>query len=166
MQPELLRFPGLWRTRMLIGAGLFAAGLTAALVWEFGNAHDGNRVHEFGLLAVLAVWLSACWPREIVCGPAGVEQYRLFGLGKVRVPWSEVLGIEQGRELLGAGAKVGLATGTIAVIGASATIRHSPRHPDPERFLRECRMRMEEWEARHRAAGRSGAPAAAGEEKR
>jgi hypothetical protein len=156
LQPELLRFPGLWRTRILIGAGLFAAVLISLLVVQFGAPKAVQR--ELAALALFALALLAVWPREIVCGPGGVEQRRIFWLGKCRIPWDGVLALEEKREFGGVGARLGLATGVIAVVGGRATIRHTPRHPDPERFLRECRMRMEEWELRHAAAGRQPAP--------
>jgi len=158
LQPELLRFPGLWRTRILIGAGLFAFALVAVLVWEFGA--PGERVRDWAVLAVAAVCLLTCWPAEIVCGPFWVEQRRWLGLRKVRVPWDEVLGIEEREEIGGFGRSLGLATRLIVVTGSRGVIRHTPRHPDPERFVRECRMRMEEWEAKRSAGRRTTGPAA------
>lgn len=151
LRPELLRFPGLWRTRILIGAGLFAAILSAAPVGKFGGPGMDARSRELALLAVLSLWLLACWPREIVCGPAGVEQRRRYGLGKTVIRWDEVLGIEEKDEFGGLGRSLRLATRVIAVTGTNGVIRHTPRHPDPDRFLRECHMRMEEWKARQRS---------------
>lgn len=152
LQPELLRFPGLWRTRILIGAGLFVAAVSAVLVWEFGGPPMDARGRELVLLAILALWLLACWPGEIVCGPAGVELRRWFGLRKTRIRWDQVLGVEETEEFGGLGRSLGLATRVIAVTGTNGVIRHTPRHPDPDRFLRECRMRMEEWNARQGGA--------------
>ncbi len=166
LQPELLRFPGLWRTRILIGAVLFITILIAVLVWEFGGPRMDQRWRELGVLALLALWLLACWPAEIVCGPAGVEQRRWFGLRKARVGWNEVLGIEEREEFGGLGRRLGVAVRVIAVVGADAVVRHTPRHPDPERFLRECRMRMEEWKARRGKALDRHASSAAQEERR
>lgn len=148
-QPELLRFPGQWHTRILIGAGLFIAILAAVFVWQFSGPRTDTRGRELALLALLALWLLACWPGEIVCGPAGVEQRRWFWLVKAKIRWDEVLGIEEKEEFAGLGRRLGLAARVIAVRGARGTVRHTPRHPDPDRFLRECRMRMEEWSARH-----------------
>ncbi len=164
LRPELLRFPGLWRTRILIGAGLFVAVLTTALVWEFGGPRMGARGRDLCVLALFALWLLACWPGEIVCGPAGVEQRRWFGLGKTMIRWDAVLGIEERQEFGGLGRRLGLAVRVIAVTGAGRVVLHTPRHPDPERFLRECRMRMEEWHARQGGASVSTGPAAAREE--
>lgn len=166
LQPELLRFPGLWRTRILIGAALFITILIAVLVWEFGGPRMDERWSELGVLALLALWLLACWPGEIVCGPAGVEQRRWFRLWKTRVRWSEVLGIEEREEFGGLGRRLGLAGRVIAVAGTHGEVRHTPRHPDPERFLRECRMRMEEWKARRGEALDRRARSAAQEERR
>lgn len=148
LRPELLRFPGLWRTRILIGAGLFLAIFSALLVWEFGGPGTVARWRELALLAILALWLLACWPGEIVCGPAGVEQRRWLGMGKTVIRWDEVLGIEERGEFAGLSRRLGLAARVIAVTGTNGVVRHTPRHPDPDRFLRECRMRMEEWNAR------------------
>ncbi len=159
LQPELLRFPGLWRTRGLIGAALFLTAVIAALVWEFGDPRLNGRARELGQLALLALWLLGCWPGEIVCGPAGVEQRRWFGLWKTRIRWGEVLGIEEKEEFGGLGRRLGVAVRVIAVVGKDAVVRHTPRHPDPERFLRECRMRMEEWKARQTGTLPSSGPA-------
>lgn len=153
LQPELLRFPGLWRTRILIGAGLLAVAVTALLVFEFGDPRPDVRLRELGALASAVLFLAACWPREIVCGPAGVEQFRLFGLGRKRIRWGDVSAIEERQEWRGLGAGLGFSVRLIAVVGGQSAIRHTPRHPDPERFLRECRMRMEQWQARHTTPG-------------
>jgi len=160
LQPELLRFPGLWRTRILIGAGLLAVAVTAALVFEFGDPRPDVRLRELGALASAALFLAACWPREITCGPAGVEQFRLFGMGRKRIRWGGVSTIEERQEWRGLGARLGFSVRLIAVVGTQSAIRHTPRHPDPERFLRECRMRMEEWQARHTTPGAIHSPAA------
>lgn len=122
--------------------------LTAVLVWEFGGPRLDVRGRELALVALFALWLLACWPGEIVCGPAGVEQSRWFGLVRIKIRWNEVLGIEEREEFGGLGRRLGLSARVIAVTGASGIVRHTPRHPDPDRFLRECRMRMEEWNAR------------------
>lgn len=165
LQPELLRFPGLWRVRILIGAGLFAAALAAALVFEFGDPRPEARLRELGALGGTCLFLLACWPREIVCGPAGLEQCRIFGLGKQRLRWGDVLTIEEKQEFRGFGAWFGLSVRLIAVIGPELVIRHTPRHPDPARFLRECRMRREEWQARHGAAGPARSTAILGKDR-
>ncbi len=166
LRPELLRFPGLWRTRILIGAGLFLAAFSAVLVWEFGGPRVDARWRELGVLAIFALWLLACWPGEIVCSPAGVEQRRWFGLVRKTVRWDQVLGIEETEEFAGLGRRLGLAARVIAVTGTDGAVRHTPRHPDPDRFLRECRMRMEEWNARQGGASVSSRPFRAGEENR
>jgi hypothetical protein len=144
MNPELLRFPGLWRTRILIGAALLVNALTALLCWWFESPSPRSREAELGLLAALSLWMIACWRREILCGPAGVEQRQWLGLRRVRIPWNEVLAVEPYEEFGGAGRRLGIESSALRVVSSRHEIRHTPRHPDPDRFLRECRMRMEE----------------------
>lgn len=146
--PELLRFPGLWRPRILVLAGLLINSLAALLCWWFETGAPRPREAELGLLAAISLWMLACWPREIVCGPAGVEQRKRFWLGITRIGWGEVRALEPGEEFFGIGKRFGLETSVVCVVSGRAEIRHTPRHPDRERFLRECRMRMEEWAAK------------------
>lgn len=163
-QPELLRFPGLWLTRILIGSGLFLILLTAVLSEWFDSPAAPASMPERVVLLATALWLLACWPREIVCGPVGVEQRRLFGLGKTFIRWNEVQSILTRSEFAGLGRWLGLASEVTVVSGPASSIRHTPRHPDRSRFLSECRMRMGEWRLR-RSVGSSGLPSAAKEEK-
>lgn len=144
LYPELVHFPGRWRTRLLIGAGLLVNALTALLSWWFESPAPRPREAELGLLAALSLWMIACWPREILCGPAGVEQRQWLGLRRVRIPWDEVLAIEPYEEFGGAVRRLGIECSALRVFSSRHEIRHTPRHPDPDRFLRECRMRVEE----------------------
>lgn len=149
MNPELLRFPGLWRTRILIGAALLVNVLTALLCWWFETGVRRPWEAELVLLAGLSAWQLACWPREIICGPAGVEQRQWLGLRKVRIGWGDIRALEPCEEFGGAGKRFGLEAAAIRVVAEDREIRHSPRHPDPARFLAECRLRMEEWASKH-----------------
>lgn len=161
VNPELLRFPGLWRTRILVSAGLLVNALTGLLCWWFETGVRRPWEWELALLALISVGMLACWPREIVCGPAGVEQRQWLGLRKVRIGWGEVTALEPYEECGGAGKRLGLAVSGIRVASERRRIRHTPRHPDPDRFLRECRMRIEEWSARQgrrQQPGRSARP--------
>ncbi|MGC8884443.1 MAG: hypothetical protein ACP5UT_16550 [Bryobacteraceae bacterium] len=144
LDPELLHFPGRWRTRILIGAGLLVNALTALLCWWFESPAPRPLEAELGLLAALSLWMAACWPREILCGPAGVGQRQWLGLRRVRIPWDEVLAVEPYEEFGGAGKRFGIECSALRVVSNRHEIRHTPRHPDPDRFLRECRMRMKE----------------------
>lgn len=164
-QPELLRFPGLWLTRILIGAGLFVIVLTAILSEWFDSPGAPASTLERAILFATALWLLACWPREIVCGPSGVEQRRLFGLGRLRIRWDEVQAISQRQEFGGLARLFGLAGGLVEVRARGRAVRHTPRHPDPERFLQECRMRIGEWQGRRGSGLPSPEPAAARMEK-
>lgn len=159
-QPELLRFPGLWLTRILIGVGLFFVVLTAILSEWFDSPGAPASAFERPALFAAALWLLACWPREIVCGPTGIEQRRLFGLGKTFIRWNEVQAILTRNEFAGIGRWLGLASEVVVISSPVSRIRHTPRHPDRARFLSECRMRMEESKFR-RPAGASGAEPAA-----
>jgi len=162
LQPELVRFPGLWRTRILAGAGLFFAALTAVLGWWFASPTAPSSWKENTVLLGLALWLAACWPREIVCGPVAAEQRQWLGLRKVRIRWDEDPALERKQEFLGLGRWLGLAASVIELSSPAGVIRHTPRHADAERFVQECRRRMEESQQRRAAAGRAtgAAPAA------
>ncbi len=165
-RPELLRFPGLWLTRILIGAALFVLLLTVLLSVWFDPPGAPAPLAERATLAALALWLLACWPREIVCGPVGLEQCRLFGLGKTRILWSEVQSVSVKREFLGIGRWFGLPSQVIVVSSPVSRTRHTPRHPDRARFLLECQKRMQEWKSRKTAGPAAAEPAAAQEEPR
>lgn len=162
MNPELLRFPGLWRTRILIGAALLVNALAALLCWWFETGARRPWEAELALLAALSLWQLACWPHEIICGPSGVEQRQWLGLRKVRIGWGEIRALEPCEEFGGAGKRFGLAVASIRVLAEGRQIRHSPRHPDPDRFLAECRLRMEEWASRRDRAGQPARPSSSG----
>ncbi len=165
-QPELLRFPGLWLTRILIGTGLFVVAVTAILAaWFDPHGARASATEPVALLAA-ALWLLACWPREIVCGPAGIEQRRLFGSGKTFIRWSEVRSINRKSEFLGIARLLGLDPEVVVVSSPVSSIRHTPRHPDRPRFLLECRQRLQEWKARPAAGPAAAQPATAQEEPR
>lgn len=166
LNPELLRFPGLWRTRILISAGLLVNALTGLLCWWFETGARRPWELELALLAALSLWMLACWPREITCGPGGVAQRKWLGLRTARIGWGEVQAIEPLEEFGGAGKRLGLAVSVIRVASARCEIRHTPRHPDAERFLRECRMRMEERASRQARAKQAVPPGRPGEEER
>ncbi len=163
MNPELLRFPGLWRPRILMGAALLVNALTALLCWWFETGARRPWEAELALLAALSLGILACWPREITCGPAGVEQRQWLGLRKVRIGWGEIRALETREEFGGAGRGLGLTVAAIDVVAEGRRIRHSPRHPDRERFLAECRLRMQEWASKQ---ARTRQPAGAAESGR
>ncbi len=166
LQPERVHFPGCWRTRILIGAGLFLLLLTGLLAWWFEDPGMRGQPEDWAMLLLAALWLLACWPREIVCGPAAVEQRQWLGLRKVRIRWDEEPRIEQTQEFGGVGRLLGLAASAVAVAGPEGVIRHTPRHADAERFLQECRRRTEECRLRRAAAARPQEPVRAQEEKK
>lgn len=145
LNPELLRFPGLWRTRILIGAGLLVNGLAGVLCWWFETGHQRPWEAELAVLAALSLWMLACWPREIICGPAGIRQRQWLGLRRLHLAWEDVLALEEYRELGGIGHWLGLEDRALRIVSNHGEICHTPRHPDRNRFLLECRMRMQEW---------------------
>lgn len=163
--PELLRFPGLWLTRILIGAGLSLLALSAILAIAFDPPGAPLPLAERAALAALALFFLACWPREIVCGPSGIEQRRLFGLGKTFLRWSDVQSVSVHQEFFGIGRRLGLATEVAVVSSPVSRIRHTPRHPDRARFLLECRQRMKEWRARQPAGSAAADPPSARQEE-
>lgn len=161
--PELIRFPGLWLTRILIGTALFVLLLTAILSAWFDPPGAPAPLGERAALAAVALWLLACWPREIVCGPSAIEQRRLFGLGRTSIHWGEVQSVSPQPEFFGIGRWLGLDSEVIVVSSPVSRIRHTPRHPDRARFLQECQRRMQEWKSRP-AAGQLPAGSAAKQE--
>lgn len=140
--------------KALIVAGWLVNAIAAALAAIFPR--DTPRVAaELGVIAALSVLYWTQWPVEIVCGPDEIETFGLLGRRTCLIRWDEVGAIEEGHEVRGLGARWGLRSDVLRIVSEDGrrVIVHTPRHPDRDRFRRECGLRIEERQHKRPATG-------------
>ncbi|MBI4893996.1 MAG: hypothetical protein HY821_25485 [Acidobacteria bacterium] len=150
-QPELLRFPGDLRPKILICCALFV-NLLCALVSLAITSPWQIRAFDFLILGVVSFLEIRAWPREITLDPGGIQLLNLLGKPLRSIAWHEITAMEESHEFGGALARaLGLTTDTLVVRTADPfhSIVHTSRHPDRDRLLREYRQQQKSAAARH-----------------
>jgi hypothetical protein len=142
IRPEVVHYPGSLGTKILLTLILaVSVGLLAA-VFEFEEKVEWIWQVPL-LLAVIGLCLWA-WPFELRTTEYGVEQRGL--LRHHRIPYAALGKVEIGGELRlfsPTPRRGGLTTACIRLIDKSGRrrLKHTTRHEDPERLLKELKRR-------------------------
>jgi hypothetical protein len=141
--PELMHFPGSLGTKILIVAAesLFGVLLGAGLF----TGPAGERARDSMALLVVMLLVALLWPRHLSIDQHGIRMAGFFGIGKTRIPWSDLDPPADGREMLHARwmERLGIRGRTLVFRSrvTGARVVHTPRHPDRARLLRELERR-------------------------
>lgn len=142
-QPDLLRFPGNLRPRVLILVGLFVNLLCALLTIVTASPWY---VRAFDAIVILGLsWFEIrAWPGEITVDSQGLRMHDIFGRCRRFLPWSDIQAVEHARSITHPAVdSLRLSTDILVIRGLSTdqTIVHTSGHPDRDRLLREFELR-------------------------
>jgi hypothetical protein len=137
--PEVLRFPGDLRPRILICIAIFV-NLCCAFLSLVISSPSHIRLIDALVLCGLTYLYYRAWPGDITSDPQGLRAYRMFGRLLTFIPWTDIRSVDYGTEFGGRpSAALGLTTDILTVRSSSSPrpIIHTSRHPDRPRLLRE-----------------------------
>jgi hypothetical protein len=137
--PEVLRFPGDLRPRILIAIAIFVNFLCVFLTIVI-TSPSHVRLMDALVLSGLTIAYFRVWPGDITSDPQGLRAYNMFGRLLTFIPWPDIQSVEHGHGFGGRiAAALGLTTDILIIrsSSSSSSIVHSSRHPDRQRLLRE-----------------------------
>lgn len=139
LNPELILFPGTLASYVVLGASAALCILVLGVL--FWGPADWTRFVFAPLTVLVLAAIYSAWPRCIALGEQGAWQYDILGRKRRFIPWGQMAPAQQGSELnwLPGVSCTGFAAARTVVLSSvdgSARIVLTPRHADPERFLK------------------------------